>query len=253
MILTLLHQSCARGWPGSWPAGGRCARRGRGWPRRWWARGPPSWQLGSLRGVSSQPPASSLTSLCPLLPTGHTLQQPGRSCAHARTGRKAASPRAWAQPHCSQQRPSICPLAVTVHLATLRCQPGPVVFSSKNTLLLLWQCPGVGVSWGDGGRGCTAAAGGCRGLYTGTTSGHSPHPPRPHTYSFCEDPSGNITAACISMKLWEWGPLLCSRYVLDMTTSPLPSAARVDTQWWLVKWVVWRRRCLDPIVEDTRY
>ena len=27
--------------------------------------------------------------------------------------------------------------AVTVHLATLRCQPGPVVFSSKNTLLLL--------------------------------------------------------------------------------------------------------------------
>ena len=35
--------------------------------------------------------------------------------------------------------------------------------------------------------------------------------------------------------------------------SPLPSAARVDIQWWLVKWVVWRQRCLDPIVEDTRY
>ena len=142
--------------------------------------------------VSSPPPASSLTSLCPLLPSPHTPAAWPQLCACA-DWQKAASPRAWAQPHCSQQRPSICPppgrhYPPAGHTALELC---PVVFSSKNTSAAAGDS--VRVSLCRVPMVAAAAlllleAAAASTLYTGTTSGHSPHPPSPHTLLLLRGP-----------------------------------------------------------------
>ena len=153
--------------------------------------------------VSSPPPASSLTSLCPLLPSPHTPAAWPQLCACA-DWQKAASPRAWAQPHCSQQRPSICPppgrhYPPAGHTALELC---PVVFSSKNTSAAAGDSVRVSLC-----REAMVAAAALLLLEAAAASTLAQplvtvRTRPPHTlYSFCADPSGSITASCISMKL----------------------------------------------------
>lgn len=123
---------------------------------------------GGRQSARHHQPHPSLA--CALYCPRHTLQQPGRSCAHARTGRK--------QPH-HGPGPSLTVLssgqvfvprpAVTIHLLATLCWSCVLLCSPlKIPLLLLVTVSGCRcVVWrGDGGRGCTAAARGCRRLYT---------------------------------------------------------------------------------------
>ena len=159
---------------------------------------------GGRQSARHHQPHPSLA--CALYCPRHTLQQPGRSCAHARTGRK--------QPH-HGPGPSLTVLssgqvfvprpAVTIHLlATLRWSCVLLCSPLKIPLLLLVTVSGcrcVVWRWWPRLHCCCSRL--PRPLHSTLAQPLVTVRTRPpHTlYSFCADPSGSITASCISMKL----------------------------------------------------
>ena len=156
---------------------------------------------GGRQSARHHQPHPSLA--CALYCPRHTLQQPGRSCAHARTGRK--------QPH-HGPGPSLTVLssgqvfvprpAVTIHLlATLRWSCVLLCSPLKIPLLLLVTVSGcrcvVAMVAAAALLLLEAAAASTLAQPLVTVRTHPPHT----LYSFCADPSGSITASCISMKL----------------------------------------------------